>query len=326
MAKRDIQEVKEPYVSAYGTGTTITIPSMQDTVILKEDTSTQQFGFSEAHITVTNPNNETVTIADRQADSGEYTLSLSGSYAIRYFGKTYVRYSSGESPRPQEFSYTYYVSAVQNQYPLKPPSIKEVIERLFDIETPLVVKRNPDNTATYIKPPRYKLGYKYPENTKAGKEERALLNQTSPEFTFTNMTVRECLQLIGGFIHAEPRLINNCTTWIFDRYGEPDIATYRQNLSGEVTPLSKHPYKAKRHVYDIGVACTEIESNVDNFVNRLDKLGGTITEPYRGGALSLRTDTAYLRLEDGEQGESGLYFPTHEGVMDVTSFYCIDVE
>ncbi len=153
-----------------------------------------------------------------------------------------------------------------------------------------------------------------------------MLNQMSPEFTFTNMTLRERLQLIGGFIHAEPRLTQKCTTWVFDRYGEPKIATYRQNKDGAVKPLHDHPYKAKRHVYDIGVACTEIESNADNFVNRLDKIGGTVTEPYLNGALSLRSDTAYLRLEDKEIGAEGLHFPTHEPIMDVTAFRWVDLE
>lgn len=217
---------------------------------------------------------------------------------------------------------TYTFQVVENQYPLKKSTIKEVIERILDVAEPLVVKRNDDNTATYVKPPRFKFEYKYPEDTEDGKAERALFNQTAPEFTFTRMTLRECLQEIGKFIHAEPRLTKNCTTWIYDRYGEQDFATYRQNVNGQVTPLNQHPYKGKRSVYDINVACTSVESQVDNFVNRLDKIGGTITEPYRGGALSLRTDTAYVRFEDAE---SSMYFPTPVGIMDVTSFYWVDV-
>ena len=320
MAKKYIQEVKEPFLSAYGTGTKIPIPSMRDTVILWKDAFGTTYNFRNAKITVTDPNNNTVTITDRAGISGEYTFERNGQYAIRYIGEAYESTTPPTQTTPQPFTYTYYVSAVQNKYPLKKQTIKDVIERILRLCEPLVWDRNKGD---YVKPPRFKFAYKYPENTADGKAERALFNQTSPEFTFTRCTLREALQMVGQFIHAEPRLLADMQTFIFDRYGEQDLATYERIMDGAVTPFNQHPYKGKHFSHDIGVACTQVESDLDNFVNRLDGVGGTITEPFRGGALTLRTDEAYGRFEDAE---GSMYYPTSRGFMDGDKFYWVDLE
>lgn len=327
MAVYYIKEVKKPFLSAYEMGTTIPIPSVKDTIILEPNQNAVSFGFESANITITDSNNNTVTITDRAGISGEYTFQRNGQYAIRYFGVTYERYTidPGTSPSPKPFSYTYYVSAVQNQYPLKRQTILDVVNRILRLAEPLVWDRKKGD---YVKQPRFKFAYKYydeskpyEENSQDGKNEFNLFNQTSPEFTFTRCTLREALQMVGQFIHAEPRLIDK-ETFIFDRYGEQDLATYERIMDGAITPFNQHPYKGKHFSHDIGVACTQVESDLDNFVNRLDGVGGTITEPFRGGAITLRSDTAYLRFEDSES----LYFPTTRGIMDITDMYWVDLE
>lgn len=277
----------------------------------------------------------------------------SGIYLVEY--KFNFTYPIGT---PQEYTARYTFQAVQNQYPLKPLTVKETVIRDILLAEPLTFVPGKG----LVKQPRFKFGYKYPiyeypngtkqkqdENGKylwdedgspimdgeplkdeagnpipneSGVSERKLFAKTAPEFTFTNMNLREQLQLVGQFIHAEPRLLH-FDTWIFDRYGEQKLATYVENGTGQVKPLNQHPFKYKRYVQSANTACTSIESNVDNFVNRLDGIGGTIAEPYRGGAISLRTDTAYIRNEDAE---GRMYFPTTEPVMDVTSFVWVDLE
>ncbi len=330
MANFYIEEAKKPFLSAYGTGTTIPIPSVQDTIILRDDDALGiSYYFDSAKITITDPNNDTVTLANKQSQSGEYTFQRNGQYAICYSGAIYERSVIPPSmpPTPKPFSYTYYVSAVQNQYPLKKQTIKDVIERILRLAEPLVWDRNKGD---YVKPPRFLFGYKYydeskpyEENSEDGKNEFNLFNQTSPEFTFTRCTLREELQMVGQFIHAEPRLLADMQTFIFDRYGEQDLATYERIMDGAVTPFNQHPYKGKHFSHDIGVACTQVESDLDNFVNRLDGVGGTITEPFRGGAITLRTDEAYGRFEDAE---GSMYYPTSRGFMDGDKFYWVDLE
>lgn len=317
MALTDILIVKKPYKSPVAAGSQLFVLPFDNVIQAPKSTEHAKYKIDTKGITFTDDNLKTI---DVNILTGQTFDLISGIYTIVYSGIFYV-YSEGIGLQ-QHFDYTYTFYVTENRYPLKKQTIKEVIERQLELVEPLVVKRNYDNTVTYVKPPRFHFEYKHPENTEDGKAERALFNQNAPEFTFTRMTLREVLQEIGKFIHAEPRLTKNGTTWIYDRYGEQTLATYRQNGNGEVTPLNQHPYKGKRSVYDIGVACTNIESDVDNFVNRLDKVGGTITEPYRGGALSLRTDNANVRFEDAE---SSMYFPTPVGIMDVTSFRWIDV-
>lgn len=322
---------------------------------------------------------------------GLNTVLQSGKYEIFY--KVTFFYPLGAY---ETYTAIYRFAVVENQYPLKKMTIKEVIERLLAIVEPLMVYRNGE----YVKPPRFKFGYKYydesksyEENSEAGKEEYNLFNQVSPEFTFTRCTLREQLQEIGKFIHAEPRLIQReingerALVWIYDRYGERELATYVPNwvpkmneaveeyyASGseeeieevltfckginarwagfaarfeealpqirqdrangvrttwekmkadEVKPLNQYPYTGKRVRHNVNTACTRIESEVDNFVNRLEKTGGTVAEPYRNGAITLRTDTAYARFEDDE---ARLYFPTQDPVMDITSFKWVDLK
>lgn len=254
--------------------------------------------------------------------TGYKTILSSGTYKVTY--KLYT-YGAGEPlDKLNAVSYTFQV--VQNQYPLKKQTVKDVINRILRLCEPLVWDRDKND---YVKPPRFLFGYKYydeskpyEENSEDGKSEFNLFNQTSPEFTFTRCTLREALQIVGQFIHAEPRLIDK-ETFIFDRYGEQDLATYERIMDGAITPFNQHPYKGKHFSHDIGVACTQVESDLDNFVNRLDGIGGTITEPFRGGAITLRTDEAYGRFEDAE---GSMYYPTSRGFMDGDKFYWVDFE
>lgn len=322
-----IKEIKKPFLSAYDIGTSIQIPSVADTIITQNYTGVTATLYS-GQISLTDATNTTKIVADNINKEAEYTFTQNGEYSIRYYGQIALVPSSATTY--QDFSYTYYVSAVQNQYPLPKPTILDVINRVLELVEPLVAIRNNDGTTTYVKQPRFHFAYKHPRaDLPDGIAERALFNQTAPEFTFTRQTLRETLQQIGQFIHAEPRLVYETgdgdypATIIFDRYGEQELATYRQGTGASlnIIPLNQHPCKAKRFSYNSGVAFTKIESDVDNFVNRLDEEGGTIAEPYRGGALSLRSETAYTRLEDSED----LYFPTALSIMDVSSYTCIDV-
>lgn len=322
---------------------------------------------------------------------GFNTLLQSGTYEVFYRFQYFYPIGSVHT-----HTATYHFAVVENHYPLKKMTVKDVIERQLAISEPSVV----DENGKPVKPRRFKFGYKYydeskpyEENTEAGKEEYNLFNLVSPEFTFTRCTLREVLQEIGKFIHAEPRLIKReidgvqSLVWIYDRYGERELATYVPNwvpkmnkaveeyyASGseeeiekvlafckranarwaafaarfeealpqirqdrangvrttwekmkadEVKPLNQYPYTGKRVRHNVNTACTRIESEVDNFVNRLEKTGGTVAEPYRNGAITLRTDTAYVRFEDDE---ARLYFPTQDPVMDITSFKWVDLK
>ncbi len=320
MALTDILIVKKPYNSPVAARSHLFVLPFDEVIQAPKSTDYVKYYIDTKGISFTDNNGKTVNV---NILTGQTFDLISGSYAIVYSGVFHVEAQS--SNNQQHFNYTYRFQVVQNQYPLPKPTILDVINRVLELVEPLVWDSNKKD---YVKPPRFHFAYKYSADTSDGKDERALFNQTAPEFTFTRQTLRETLQQIGQFIHAEPRLIwtretdgDFPATIIFDRYGEQKLATYQQNGT-DIIPLNQHPYKGKRFSYNSGVAFTKIESDVDNFVNRLDKEGGTIAEPYRGGALSLRSETAYTRLEDSEE----LYFPTSLPIMDITSFVWVDTE
>lgn len=55
--------------------------------------------------------------------------------------------------------------------------------------------------------------------------------------------------------------------------------------------------KGQQHVIEHYLGC--IDSNAENLVNQLDKLGGVVVEPYDDGAKSVRTENLYVRIEEG---------------------------
>lgn len=212
------------------------------------------------------------------------------------------------------YSIQYNVFGQSNYYPLKPWTLKEVIDRALELAEPLVWDKEAQE---YVKEPRFKFRYK----TNAGlgnAEERALFAQYSPEFTFTRCTLRELLQEIGGFIHAEPRL-DQYNTVYFDRYGEQEIATYYDFIKKERLELNQYNYTGKTVSYGIEQACTRVDSYVDNLVNQISIGKGTVGQPYQDGYQSMRTDSSYIRFT-----ESNMIFPTVFPVLQPIALRWVD--
>lgn len=108
----------------------------------------------------------------------------------------------------------------------------------------------------------------------------------TPEFSFTQSTLREILQDVGKYVHGEPRLIDSVI--YYDLYG-----------SNEQNTVSTSNYAKLSVAQSIEQYATELDSSVDNLVNSLGYVKKTITEPFEGGYKSLRTETLYARIEDG---------------------------
>ena len=171
-----------------------------------------------------------------------------------------------------------------------------------------------EQAGNYVVPPRFQFAYKDPTDA----EEIALFDQYSPEFTFTRCTLRELLQEIGGYIHAEPRLSGNTIT--FDRYGGQELATYYDVNRKAITNLNEYNYCGKQVSYGIEQALTKIDSYVDNLVNQINSSRATVGQPYSNGYQTLRVDSSYIRLEQNE----GTIFPSVFPILKVEKFYWTD--
>ena len=315
------------------------------------------------------------------------TIKASGLNIIKYVCKE-VRDGGPGHVVEYDRSITIEFNCLPNYYPLKPWTIKEVIDRALELTEPLIWDKTAKN---YVVPPRFHFDYKTKQTTTATEtvqarisaynplvptfykkvdfteghiigakvtstppkvsatvaftgdsytvtgsainvgdyeigveltyadgEEVELFEQNSPEFTFTRATLRELLQAIGGYIHAEPRLKGD--TIVFDRYGGQELARYYDVIKQEITDLKEYNYSGKTVRYGIEQACTRIDSYVDNLVNQISATPATVGQPHNNGYQSVRTDSAYLRFEENDS----TIFPTAYPILQIHKLYWVD--
>lgn len=135
------------------------------------------------------------------------------------------------------------------------------------------------------------------EPKKSGESNRFRLNETqrqkystvpAPEFSFTQMSFREQLQQVGGFIHAEPRIMSNGVI-VFDEYGQK-----------EKSHIAHRPYIAAGFKTNINEFCSGIDTSVDNLVNRLDYAQGVVYEPFQNGFITVRVESSTVQVKTDE--------------------------
>lgn len=126
------------------------------------------------------------------------TVIESGTYIVQYDIEFEVPPQGSLNKSIQ-----YEINGVKNRYPLKKWTITDVVQRTLDLIEP--------HLDGY--PNRFTFNEEQAEEYK---------NVIAPEFAFTKENLRERLQQIGGFIHAEPRLRNGVI--YFDKYGMNDYA------------------------------------------------------------------------------------------------------
>lgn len=106
----------------------------------------------------------------------------------------------------------------------------------------------------------------------------------APEFAFTKSTLKECLDQIGGYIHAIPRLSGR--------------VLYFDELGTNETTLLPYEYVSHQENQDIEQYCSTIDTNIDNLINIDNANDGTITEPFNNGYETVRTETTGVRITD----------------------------
>lgn len=184
--------------------------------------------------------------------------------------------------------------------PPKRWTIKDVINRICDT----------------LEPNRRENRFSFDE-TQAAKYDKIL----APEFTFTNMNLREMLRQVGGFIHAEPRLKDDTESNVimFDEYGG-----FNQSHIGSRNYIG---YQLKS---DINEWCTSIDSSAQNLVNQLDYASGTAYEPARSligaGAGSMNSLGAILRTESVTARflqDNSTVIPTYLPIYQIKRLRCV---
>lgn len=243
-------------------------------------------------------------------------------------GRYTIEYKSGVAV-DGHFEATSSIEVLASRYPIKKWTITDVLNRVFDLVEPLnakIVTINDEDIITQDFPLFVLQGVTYDQNGKrnatytSGSIAEEYDKILSPEFNFTQSTLREVLQQVGGFTHAEPRVIgegehpNGKKYYIvsFDKYG---IKT--------LSKISNRKYITATFGADINQYCTAIDSNASNLVNSVGWAKGAIIEPFNNYQKTLRSEQTLMRLEDNDTTIISTQFPIYELGGDKTKVYCI---
>lgn len=213
------------------------------------------------------------------------TLDNSASFKAVYVF-VYSRDPDTETLYYTEYIYSF--AAVENKLPLKPWTILGVVERILDIAEPIYSDgvNTPVAHPRYIVDPDQRDWLEYED-----KEKKAL--RLAPEFTMTRCTLREQLQVVGSYIHAEPRLIHKTVDGVdrycihFDPYGETIQS-----------PAKGYPYVFRRRMQSINQYCTSVSSITENMTTSTKWARGAVVHPWSGSGLSTRCATEHVRVTD----------------------------
>ena len=106
----------------------------------------------------------------------------------------------------------------------------------------------------------------------------------APEMSISNSTLREALNVVGGYIHAEVRLDNGVI--YFDEYSTNENAVIKKRPVVESSSQSIEQF------------CSEIESNAQNLIPDDKEQNGNIVEPYLFGYITPRAETGKVEVTD----------------------------
>lgn len=213
----------------------------------------------------------------------DYTVSLQpGTYTV-FYGLSVQQPGTPSSYDVSTSTYTFTV--VENQLPLKKWTATDVINRVLDIAEPL--RRG--------ETPRFRLQGMNTDGTMQAGSQAALFDTIlSPEFSFTKQTLRECLQEIGQIVHGEPRLTpvkDSTGTWYYevsyDLYGQTKQWMH-----------ANRAYVKKQVTQNINTYASSLDTHAENLINKNGNDYGVITEPYAGGAKTVRTEQMYVQITE----------------------------
>ncbi len=233
--------------------------------------------------------NNITGISDVKGEDIGVTVDLVNGHTYTVVYKISSWLSAGEF---HTTSATYEFAVVENKNPLKKWTITDVCNRLFDIAEPLRRGQKPRFYLQGVDPVTGEImqGQEF-RNSQANRFDTIL----APQFSFTKSTLRECLQQVGGIVHGEPRATAvkaSDGNWYyeisFDEYG-----------STERSGIYARKYITKTASQVIDSYASYLDTNAENLVNQLDKYAGVIVEPYASGYKTVRTETLYTRIEEG---------------------------
>lgn len=204
-------------------------------------------------------------------------LNKSGTITVDQPGVLHIEYCIATIYRPEAYSviqkFYFECGIYGGEKPGMKKTILSVCNRILLLAEPL---RGTES-------PRYQID---------PAQEKYLDSIIAPEFTMTQCNLREQLRIVGGYIHAEPRLMAP----VVDEYGKESNYIHF-DLFGDADVQSVRPdYDAEQRTQQITEYCTELDTTAANLVNALS--GGTIGEPDGRNRKSLRTESVNVMITE----------------------------
>jgi hypothetical protein len=286
----------------------ITLPSAQELATemlpLVQSTTSDAYEVSDgavfnAGMVVTYYTSAKLITSNSTSDYGYTTpisFKASGAFVIQY--TLCYKYTAPLQTIYKAYIMQFDLAAVKNRFPLKRWTISDCITRACELAEPLFAGETP----------KYRLDGVVYENGKATYTAGSLAEKYNkvfaPEFTATEDTLREQLKLILSYVHAEPWLDEN------------DVIKVTEYGSTTKSAAASLPYVYSAVSSHINEYCTEVRSHAQNLVSSLGYARGVITDPGNGLYRSLRSETAYVRINENN-GVATTTFPiyTIEKVM-----------
>ena len=221
-------------------------------------------------------------------DTFEFTPTKEGIYEFNltnpsWDGGTYVGNVTGEA----YFS----VSAIIDAEPREDYTIRDVVNQL--LETCITLRENEEPLFKIAEPNEYAGAS---EDYK--KQIEVILNTSSPEFTFSKMSLFEALKTIGDFAHFIPRLQDRKI--YFDLLGQMEYADILEEYYSNISAQASNDF------------CNALDSQVNNLTNMDDEAQGSVTTPYNAGYRTLRSETGNVQITDGN-----IIIPTEDNIEKV---------
>lgn len=223
---------------------------------------------------------DTELTAPAQGDFGDGNVVVTYTICIEYYQ------NSTASNLYNVFNFSYTISEIADVPRTKLITIKDVIDRILKLAKPIYYGETPLITLN-------------------SEQAEQFDNILAPEFTMTECTLREQLKVVGGFIHAEPRLDENFVLY-FDDYVIPS-ADSAQNS----------PYIYREIGQDINQYCTSITTSAKNLVNVLGYASGVICSPNKQNYRTVRTESINVRVTES----NGIVY-TDFPIMGKPQVYC----
>lgn len=232
-------------------------------------------------------------------EGGTIQLTQGGYYEIQYSGSNQRQYLASQQYQTEQYKFHFTLLAIENYLPLKKWTATDVINRLLDLAQTLREGETP---------PYVLQGMNSDGTMQAGSQAALFDTILSPEFTFTKQTLRENLRQVGEIIHGEPRFTpmkDSSGNW----YIEVSYDLYGQNTQWK---HANRAYVKKETTQNVNTYSSSLDSSVENLVNKTGDEYGTITEPYAGGAKTMRTEQMYAQIT-----EQNMIIPTQFPIYTV---------